>query len=249
MRKIINSLRIISSINGDTSLSSPRDIPSSALGYKYMFYFVSTSAAVLSTAAVAFLSSSSSSPPPPTEPWHDECQSPPPSTPPPPPPLPSPHSLPSPFYPAMDHATVALFLAFSCAACSAATFVTGVLPPPFGYPDDDHVIITQYGPMRYRPATEADMTRPYGDSGTRVPSSHRRGYYKAEVIPLDMKTWKPLEPGGGGTGSRFDAIDVPLRVGYSVRPAVRRRRHDYFLSAGRPRPPQSPVAAGLFRTF
>lgn len=158
----------------------------------------------------------------------------------------------------MDLATVALFFAFLCAppAAAAATATTGRL---FGYPDDDHVIITQYGPMRYRPVTADEMNRPYddgagGDSArTSPPPPSPRGYYKAEVIPLDMKTWKPT-PGGdgwigtgavggaaaaGALGRRPDVMDVPLRVGYSVRPAegpARRRRHDFYLPERKPPP-------------
>lgn len=153
----------------------------------------------------------------------------------------------------MDPATVALFLAFSSAAAAAAT---GRL---FGYPDDDHVIITQYGPMRYRPVTADEMNRPYDDDdGVRTPPSPAaspRGYYRAEVIPLDMKTWKPLSGGGGGgwvgrggagggaAAAGTTRFDVPLRVGYSVqptatgRPPVRRRRHEYYLLQGYQPPP------------
>ncbi|XP_015367744.1 PREDICTED: uncharacterized protein LOC107164431 isoform X1 [Diuraphis noxia] len=144
----------------------------------------------------------------------------------------------------MDPATVALLLSFSALATAA------IGKPPdgrdaFGYPDDEHVIITQYGPMRYEPVTADQMNRPY-DDGAAKPASSGRGYYKAEVIPLDMKTWKPAVGADGrwvgraATGGRVDSFDVPLRVGYSVRPAARRRRHDYLLMGQRPRlqPPQ-----------
>lgn len=143
----------------------------------------------------------------------------------------------------MKPVTVALFIAFSCRTCTAATGA-GM----FGYPDDDHVIITQYGPMRYDPITADDMNRPY-DGGGNAQNPPGRGYYKAEVIPLDMKTWKPVSgaswvgrgPVGGDAGDRAgDSFDVPLRVGYSMRPTaapVRRRRHDYFLTGYPPTPP------------
>ncbi|XP_026813542.1 uncharacterized protein LOC113554065 [Rhopalosiphum maidis] len=142
----------------------------------------------------------------------------------------------------MDPATVALILSFSALAVAA----TGKPPNgrgAFGYPDDEHVIITQYGPMRYEPITADQMNRPYDGDGKSASSG--RGYYKAEVIPLDMNTWKPAAGADGrwvgrsAAGGRTDSFDVPLRVGYSVRPAARRRRHDYLQLAGyRPRPQQ-----------
>lgn len=141
----------------------------------------------------------------------------------------------------MDHTAVARFVvAFACVACAvtadgvaASTVTNSAL---FGYPEDDHVIITQYGPMRYRPVTADEMARPY-DGRTAA----GRGYYKAEVIPLDMNTWKPMigaqgswvgrgPVGPGGRVAATDAADVSLGVGYAVRPmmtATRRRRHDY----------------------
>lgn len=147
----------------------------------------------------------------------------------------------------MDPATVALLVvAFSCCAAS-----TTAGRGPFRYPDDDHVIITQYGPMRYRPVTADEMNRPYDDDGPGTPAASARGYYRAEVIPLDTKTWKPLRQqsaadgggvwagGGGGGGSAGTRFDVPLRAGYSVRPAVRRRRRRdrFFLLQSYPPPP------------
>lgn len=114
----------------------------------------------------------------------------------------------------------------------------------FGNLNDDPVIITQYGPMRYNPVTVDEMNRPYdnGDKG----SGSGRGYYKAEIIPLDMNTWKPiLDSGENGTGrrtvvkggviqaggDRVETFNVPLRVGYLVRPTMseRQRRNDYLL--------------------
>ncbi|XP_025420728.1 uncharacterized protein LOC112690845 [Sipha flava] len=167
----------------------------------------------------------------------------------------------------MDAATVALLL---LSAFSRASARDGL----FGYPDDEHVIITHHGPVRYEPMTAGQMNRPY-DGGTvaaaGASSASARGYYKAEVIPLDMNTWKPV-PGGwagrgpvvGGGSGRVDALDVPLTVGYSVRPAkpLRRRRHEYFPDTAvvrghrlqpshgrRNRRPTQPVAveAGLWR--
>lgn len=141
----------------------------------------------------------------------------------------------------MDPATVALILSFSALAIAG----TGKPRGAFGYPDDDHVIITQYGPMRYEPITADQMNRPYdADDGAAKTASSGRGYYKAEVIPLDMNTWKPAAGADGhwvgrsAAGGRADSFDVPLRVGYSVRPAARRRRHDYLLMGYRPRPQQ-----------
>ncbi|XP_003247304.1 uncharacterized protein LOC100572078 [Acyrthosiphon pisum] len=140
----------------------------------------------------------------------------------------------------MEPAKVALLLSFS----ALATAATGKPPDgrgAFGYPDDEHVIITQYGPMRYDPVTADQMNRPYDDGAAKTASSGR-GYYKAEVIPLDMNTWKPAAGADGrwvgraAAGGRVDSFDVPLRVGYSVRPAARRRRHDYLLMGHRPRP-------------
>ncbi|KAF0772506.1 Uncharacterized protein FWK35_00004517 [Aphis craccivora] len=141
----------------------------------------------------------------------------------------------------MDPATVALILlSFSALAVAG----TGKPRGAFGYPDDDHVIITQYGPMRYEPITADQMNRPYDadDGAAAKTASSGRGYYKAEVIPLDMNTWKPAAGADGhwvgraAAGGRADSFDVPLRVGYSVRPAARRRRHDYLLMGYRPRP-------------
>lgn len=146
----------------------------------------------------------------------------------------------------MNRATVSALFAFWCviACCAAATADRGA----FGYPDDEHVIITHHGPMRYQPVTAVQMNRPYDDA--QMPGSARRGYYKAEVIPLDMNTWKPVRQSDDGLagratvrggGGRFvnDAVDVPLSAGYSVRPTAvvrRRRRNDYILTG---RPPSS----------
>ncbi|XP_025203057.1 uncharacterized protein LOC112600109 isoform X2 [Melanaphis sacchari] len=147
----------------------------------------------------------------------------------------------------MDPATVALMLSFSALAAMAATGKPPSGRGAFGYPDDDHVIITQYGPMRYEPIAADQMNRPYdgGAAAAKTASSGGRGYYKAEVIPLDMNTWKPAAGADGrwvgrsAAGGRVDSFDVPLRVGYSVRPAARRRRHDYHLPMGyRPRSQQ-----------
>jgi len=142
----------------------------------------------------------------------------------------------------MDPATVALILSFSALAIAG----TGKPRGAFGYPDDDHVIITQYGPMRYEPIAADQMNRPYdADDGAAKTAPSGRGYYKAEVIPLDMNTWKPAAGADGhwvgrsAAGGRADSFDVPLRVGYSVRPAAaRRRRNDYLLMGYRPRPQQ-----------
>lgn len=139
-------------------------------------------------------------------------------------------------------AVALLLIAFSCRTCSS-TGAGGM----FGYPDDDHVIITQYGPMRYDPVTADDTNRPYDGGGgdTQYPSG-RRGYYKAEVIPLDTNTWKPVS-GASWVGRgpvAGDAFDVPLGVGYSVRPtatAVRRRRRDYFLTGYQQPPTRRPI--------
>lgn len=131
----------------------------------------------------------------------------------------------------MDFTAVALPFVLAC-ALATVTAENGVAKSE--NPNDDHVIITQYGPLRYDPVTVDELNRPYGGGPP-------RGYYKAEVIPLDMNTWKPVLSPGGGTiargetvraaGGRVDTFDVPLKVGYSVRPTttVRQRRHDYLL--------------------
>lgn len=138
----------------------------------------------------------------------------------------------------MERATFVFVVTFACVAAAATSAAKGA----FGYPDNDHVIITHYGPVRYKPVTAEQMNRPYGE-GERVQTAAGRGYYRAEVIPLDMNTWMPLSGGGSsaldGNGARDDGaandaagevMDVPMRVGYSVRPMpVRRRRNDYFL--------------------
>ncbi|VVC36383.1 Hypothetical protein CINCED_3A004094 [Cinara cedri] len=165
----------------------------------------------------------------------------------------------------MDSGTVALLQVLLATALSSwhsdtavvtATAFDGGATGLFGYPDDDHVIITQYGPMRYKPVTADEMNRPYDGGGPRGAAGH----YKAEVIPLDIKTWKPMPGNAGGSGGGWvgrgavggsgrseDFFDVPLRVGYTVRPvttSTRRRRHDYYLmAAGYPsqsQPPPSP---------
>lgn len=132
----------------------------------------------------------------------------------------------------MEPATVVQLAVAFVAAVGAATATAAVPAPAFRYPDDDHVIITHYGPVRYKPVTAEQMNRPYGggddDDAGRMQLAGR-GHYKAEVIPLDMKTWRPLSGPEGGVGGG-DVMDVPMRVGYSVRPMpVRRRRNDYFV--------------------
>lgn len=160
----------------------------------------------------------------------------------------------------MDSGTVALLLLAVVLSRRAHNTVTaaafdGAGGGLFVYPDDDHVIITQYGPMRYKPISAEEMDRPYDASGPRGAAPVAGHYYKSEVIPLDIKTWQPIPGTGGGGwagggavgGSRSkDFFDVPLRVGYTVRSPVtvaarRRRRHDYHLrAAGFPSSPPRP---------
>jgi len=92
----------------------------------------------------------------------------------------------------------ATVLAFS--RC-AAVFCAVADGRAFAYPDDGHVIVTRYGPA-------AEDARP------------PTGHYEAEVIPLDVRTWKPIVADG-----RDALFHVQLAAGYSVtRPPFLDRR-------------------------